>query len=412
MKIVRLTAENIKKLKAVEITPSGDVVTISGKNGAGKTSVLDSIWWALAGTANIQAQPIRSGETKARIKLDLGELLVERRFTESGSTLTVESADKKSRFSSPQTMLDALLGSLSFDPLAFSRMECRKQFEALRRLVNLPIDFDAIDAANKADYDKRTSVNRDAKELRARLAAISIPVGKPEPVDESALLDELERAGAENTQLAEERAKRQQIKGKIINGRDDAKRLREQADGVDRMVASLEASLEKMGPLAEPIDTEPIRRRLSDAKGVNLAVQQAKSRESIASRASELEAESNRITGAMEAREQQKREAIAAAAMPIEGLGFGDGVVTYGGVPFDQCSSAEQLRVSMSIAMAANPKLRVVRITDGSLLDDDSMSAISKMAAERDYQVWIERVDSSGKVGIVIDDGGVAAVNP
>ena len=38
MKIVRLTAENIKRLVAVEITPDGNVVQITGKNGAGKTS--------------------------------------------------------------------------------------------------------------------------------------------------------------------------------------------------------------------------------------------------------------------------------------------------------------------------------------------------------------------------------------
>jgi len=85
--------------------------------------------------------------------------------------------------------------------------------------------------------------------------------------------------------------------------------------------------------------------------------------------------------------------------------------VTYGGIPFDQASSSEQLRVSMSIAMAANPKLRVIRIQDGSLLDDNSMAAIAETAKANDYQIWIERVDDSGKVGIVIEDGRVAAVN-
>ena len=93
MKIVKLNAENVKKLVAVEITPSGEIVTISGKNGAGKTSVLDSIWWALAGTSNIQAQPIRKGQNKARIRLDMGELIVERRcLTSSLMTLIMVSS--------------------------------------------------------------------------------------------------------------------------------------------------------------------------------------------------------------------------------------------------------------------------------------------------------------------------------
>lgn len=104
-------------------------------------------------------------------------------------------------------------------------------------------------------------------------------------------------------------------------------------------------------------------------------------------------------------------DAIARAKLPVVGIGFGDGVVTYNGIPFDQSSSAEQLRVSMSIAMAANPKLRVIRIIDGSLLDDDSLSAIAEMAQEGDYQVWIERVDTSGKIGIVIEDGMIKSEN-
>ena len=127
MKILKLTAENVKKLRAVEITPTGELVEITGKNGAGKTSVLDAIWWALAGTKHIQAVPIRTGATKARIRLDLGELIVERRFTPVGSTLTVEKADG-ARYTSPQGILDALLGALTFDPLAFVGQEPREQF--------------------------------------------------------------------------------------------------------------------------------------------------------------------------------------------------------------------------------------------------------------------------------------------
>ena len=76
MKILKLTCENFKKLRAVEITPKGELVEICGKNGAGKSSVLDSIWWALEGTKHIQAMPIRKGADKARIRLDLGEMVV------------------------------------------------------------------------------------------------------------------------------------------------------------------------------------------------------------------------------------------------------------------------------------------------------------------------------------------------
>ncbi|MGI9420342.1 MAG: hypothetical protein ACR2RA_21165, partial [Geminicoccaceae bacterium] len=71
---------------------------------------------------------------------------------------------------------------------------------------------------------------------------------------------------------------------------------------------------------------------------------------------------------------------IEAVKMPIDGLGLGDGVVTLNGIPFDQVSTAEQMRTSVALAMAANPTLKVIRIKDGSLLDDDSLAMIAGMA--------------------------------
>jgi hypothetical protein len=109
----------------------------------------------------------------------------------------------------------------------------------------------------------------------------------------------------------------------------------------------------------------------------------------------------------MDKREVEKREAIAAAKFPVDGISFGDNEVLLNGVPFVQASDAERLCCSIALAMAMNPKLRIIRVRDGSLLDDDSMKLLARMAEEKDYQVWIERVDGSGRVGVVIEDGRV-----
>ena len=92
----------------------------------------------------------------------------------------------------------------------------------------------------------------------------------------------------------------------------------------------------------------------------------------------------------------------------MDGLGFDESGVTYQGVPFSQASSAEQIRISLAMAMALNPRLRVIRILDGSLLDEDSMTAIRDQVAERDFQVWIERVADPAESAVVIEDGQVA----
>jgi len=151
--------------------------------------------------------------------------------------------------------------------------------------------------------------------------------------------------------------------------------------------------------------------KLDQAKQANAKIAARERRHQIEQEAMALEGRAHIITEQMEAREKAKQDAIAAASMPVEGLGFGEGIVLYNGIPFEQASSAEQLRVSLAIAMAGNPKLRVIRIQDGSLLDDTSLAAIAQMAKDGEYQVWIERVDTSGQVGIVIDDGAVVAVD-
>jgi hypothetical protein len=112
----------------------------------------------------------------------------------------------------------------------------------------------------------------------------------------------------------------------------------------------------------------------------------------------------------MAARKEAKDQAIASAKMPVDGLSFGEDGVLLNGVPFEQASDAEQLRASVAIAAAMNPKLRVIRIRDGSLLDDDAMQALAAMAAERDLQIWIERVgEHVNTFGVVIRDGAVVA---
>ena len=105
------------------------------------------------------------------------------------------------------------------------------------------------------------------------------------------------------------------------------------------------------------------------------------------------------------------RTAIEEAKLPIEGLGLADGEVLFNGNPLDQASDAEQLRVSMAIAAAMSPTLRVIIVRDGSLLDEEGLKIVAQWADERDMQVWMERVDSSGTVGFYIEDGSLAAAS-
>jgi DNA repair exonuclease SbcCD ATPase subunit len=405
MKIIQLKAENIKRLIAVEIIPKGNLVQITGKNGNGKTSVLDAIWWCLSGGQNIQAKPIRTGENQASVVLDLGEMVVTRKFKinkdgETTSSLTVENKEGV-KFSSPQALLDKLLGDLTFDPLGFARMEPKKQFETLRKFVP-SVDFDAIDKANKEDYDTRTDVNRQYKACVTAADQIKIDVttAPTKLVDESAMLKQMEDAAKTNADIETRRANRKNMENRIKELQLQAKALLEECD-------TIQDKLRNAGELPAPVDISELSKKITEAQENNKLVGLRAQKVSQIDQAARLGQNAEMLTKRIEKRNEEKQKAIAAAQLPVKEISFGDGQVLISGVPFNQASDAEQLRVSLAIAMALNPKLQVIRVRDGSLLDDDSMKIVEQMANEKDFQVWIERVDGSGNVGFVMEAGEV-----
>lgn len=424
MRIIEFTAENVKRLRVVSIRPDRSLVPITGANGSGKSSVLDAIHWALAGTKAHESQPIRQGEERATIRLDLGEFTVTRRFTADGTTLRVE-AGNGAIFPSPQRMLDKLLGALTFDPLAFSRMSPREQLDTLRGLVPLDVDVDAIDRQVAKAYAERTDVNRRVKSLTERVATLRAgidPAADVELIDVSELLSKMQLASDHNAAIREDAVAREHRQGQIdVMRRDEAAKreriraLLEAADGLAKAIATEEAALAALPAPVEPMDLHEIRREIEEAQKTNHArEQQARNRALHGNAVDQLTAEqvtSDNLTQEIDDATAAKHAAIARARMPVEGLGFGEGEVTFNGLPFAQASSAEQLRVSVALAMAANPQLRVLRIKDGSLLDERSLALIADMAEAQDYQIWVERVDTTGKVGIVMEEGAVAAVD-
>lgn len=424
-RIVRLEAENLKRLVAVEVSPGGNLIEITGKNGSGKSSTLDAVYYALAGTSDIPATPIRKGQQSARIHLDLGTLKVTRKFAakEDGgytTSLTVENEDG-ARYSSPQAILDALIGALAFDPLEFTRMKPKDQFDTLRRFVP-DFDFDLSAKDRQRTFDERTAVNRKVKDLKSQVAGISAPDDTPdEEIDVSALADELQKVGEHNADIETRKANRERVA-------DDTVRLRAEADGLDQQAADYRRLAEEAeakakglrekadgndkrladaGPLPEAKDPSEIRAKIDRANAINTRVRDKKRRDALIVQAEAAEKESAALTAAIEKIDADKAAAIASAEMPVDGIGFADGYVTLNGLPFEQASSAEQLRASIAIAIAANPRLRVLIVKDGALLDDESMKIVAEMAEANDCQIWLETVASDRPSALVIEDGRV-----
>ncbi len=426
MKILKLTTENVKRLSAVHIEPNGNIITIGGRNAQGKTSVLDSIWYALGGGSALPKQPVRRGEMKGSVELDLGELTVLRTFTaEGGTALTVTDAAGH-RSASPQGVLDKLVGKLSFDPLEFSRQKPPVQAETLRALVGL--DFAELDAEAKAVFEDRSIVNKEVKSLEARLSVL--PKIDDVPETEQTMADILaeQRKASEQNQVNESVRQEFQRAWEAARAADaQVNDLAESLEELRRKVKEMESALqtwkEKAAQAASnaealqakafilrDIDLVPFQARASEIESINGKVRQNQDRAKVSAQLREKAIAANTLTARLDTIASDKRKQTAAAKWPIPGLGFSDlGAVLLNGLPLEQASSAEQLKVSLAIGLALNPKLRVLLIRDGSLLDSGSLAVVAEMAEKADAQVWIEVVRTDGTVSVVIEDGHVTA---
>lgn len=414
MKIVQLRAENIKRLRAVEIKPDGNLVVISGKNCAGKSSVLDSIWYALGGkeAAKDAPHPIRHGESRAEVSLDLGDLRVTRSWTSDEKTYLKVEAKDGARYSSPQQVLDSLVGRFSFDPLAFIHQDEKAQVKTLLGLLDLGVDLPALDKERADLYAQRTEIGRTVTALEGQLAGM--PAADPSlPTEEQSAAAVMDAYTAAVAQQQANEKKLTDLQHAAIDI-DDAKTM---IADLERRLAGAKTSLEiaetwyaeLVGEVANLDDPHPeqFKERLSALEATNAKVREAKKRAGIAQELGAAQVKRNLLSTKIESIDNDKAAALSAAAMPIAGLGFGEDGVTLNGLPLKQASGSEQLRVGLAIAMALNPKLRVIRITDGSLLDADALKLVAEMAEAQDFQCWIERVADGQGIGIHIEDGQV-----
>jgi hypothetical protein len=189
---------------------------------------------------------------------------------------------------------------------------------------------------------------------------------------------------------------------------------------VDTLTEQLQAAIERLEEaetaLANApaiVDAAPVREKLRNADTTNAAAAAYAEFTTLSAERKDLQAKSDACSKELAELDEAKQTALANAHLAVDGLGVNEGVVELHGVPIKQASTSEQLRLCVAVAAATIPKdgIRVIRISNGSVLDSAGMAVIEQMARELDFQAWIEVVDETGKVGVVIEDGQVAANN-
>ncbi len=446
MNILELRIENIKNLKVVQIKPDGAVI-LEGINGAGKSAVIDSIFMALTGK-KIE-QPIRNGEKRAEIQVNLGQYRIKRIYTEKGDRLEVTNAEG-AVFTSPQTMLNKIIGDLSFDPLSFAEKGrttagIREQRNILAALVG--IDFTEMNKERSRLYDERTIKNREIKggdptsykpspNAPLPLEALVGSMDKPEdgtPRVEISMEGEIQKVtdlenAAEHHREYERRIEQMNsVKSTIDRDIEEATREIEEMEETIRTlqqtigqrnedIAKSNAEKEKLAndiaAIPEPAPVKPewideARKGLLQVEEKNKKIRAAIEYDQKLVQLEEARKAVAKLEDAITKIDLEKERRVKEAQFPIAGLSITDEYIVYNGKPFGQLSTGEQIRISAAVAMALNPTLTVILIREGSLLDTAGLESIVALAQEKDYQLWIERVADKKTVGIFIEEGEI-----
>lgn len=416
MKIIKLVAQNFMKLSAVEITPDGNVVVISGKNGAGKSSLLNAIEATLRGGRCLPKNPIKTGEIRGKTETLLGnvtpEYKVTRKFFGTTSTLTVEAVgETKAKISSPQAFLDEVVGYLSFDPLAFLNEQPAEQRNILMDFLGLNLDefLNKIATIKTQRSDIRKDKERWLHETESLVFTPNLP---PQELSSETLLEELNSITIHNQKCREIETENalayqrlEQLRKDVTAGEKAIEqwqlRLRELRGQVSEIERGLEHDSETTAK-----DPAEVEAKLKSLSATNEAIRTNAQKNKALTAFNDCTAEYTKLGDEIKIVENQKTKKLAETVMPVKGLTILSGGLAYEGIPLEQVNTAKKLEICVAISMAMNPKLKVLRV-NGNDLDTESLLAIGRIADNQGYQIWIEKVTDDNKIGFYIEDGQV-----
>ena len=414
VKIVTFEAENVKRVKCVQMAPSENGLTIiGGKNKNGKTSVLDAITYALGGEKCRPKNFTREGSAvpgKIRIELSNG-LIVERSGKYAALKVTDPSGQKAG-----QKLLNEFIEPLALNLPKFMNATDKEKSETLLQIIGVGDELARLDKEESVAYGERTLIGRDADKKSKLAEALEYYADAPEElVSATELIREQQAILARN---GENQRKRERVKEITF----EKHRIYDEAQRLEQQIADLQARLEERRKAYEKVsedeaiamkdaaelhdeNTAEIEASIANIEEINRRVRANNTKAIAVDEAEQLRHEYESMTAKIESIRDARKALLDGADLPLEGLGVTDGALTYNGQAWSDMSGAEQLIVSTAIVRKLNPECGFVLMDKLEQMDMDTLRAFGAWLEKEGLQVIATRVSTGEECSIVIEDG-------
>lgn len=402
VKINELLIENVKRVKAVQFEPSADGLTIiGGRNGQGKTSVLDAIAWALGGNNYKPSVPERDGAlVPPNLHLELSNgLIVERKGKNSTLKVTDPNGNK-----SGQQLLNEFVSTLALDLPKFINGSDKDKADSLLKILGIGDVLAQLDTKENQLYAQRTEVGRIAD--RKKKAADEMPMYPnvpKEPVSATELIKEqqeiLARNG-ENERKRQDAARYEQMLAEAQIAFDEAKAALQKAEQ-DCLTAR------KSAEDLHDESTAELEKNLAEIEALNIKIRANSTKEAAEIEANNLQQEYDGLTEQIESVREERNKLLDSAELPLPGLSVKDGKLIYNNMPWDGMSGSDQLKVATAIVRKLNPQCGFVLMDKLEQMDLETLQEFGVWLKQEGLQVIATRVSTGDECSIIIEDGMV-----
>lgn len=414
IKINKLEIENVKRIKAIKIEPTANGLTIvGGNNNQGKTSVLDSIAWALGGEKYHPSQAQREGSMippTLHLVLSNG-LVVERKGKNSSLKVTDPNGNKGG-----QQLLNEFVEQLALDLPKFMEASGREKAQTLLKIIGVGDQLAALEKQEKELYNRRLAIGQIADQKKKFADEQTYyPEAPKELISPSELIKQQQEILARNGENQRKRDRLNEITMNKHRVFDDIERLDEQIKTLKKQKEQLteeynqalrdEETARKTVSEIQDESTAELEESISNIEEINRKVRANMDKDKAEDDALDYKNQYAQLTEEINKTRKEKADLLNAADLPLPELSVKDGELIYKGQQWDNMSGSDRLKVSTAIVRKLNSKCGFVLLDKLEQMDLQTLNEFGVWLEKEGLQAIATRVSTGDECSIIIEDG-------